>query len=312
MYNDLERFADEDYVLKMLYELKWPDGKIICPICNGTEIREFSHPSMPFWCADCQNFFSIKHGTLMQNSRLPLHNWVTAVAYDLNSIAGISATNLGKVLGISRKSSRLLLNQISKVLTLVNVPEEFEYGKIFRIDEIPYDVKKSSIQDLHKASENEGNYNRYIIICITESKSNKVWVEVVPTIEPNIVSGIVEKVIPKGAYIFKSQSFFFGDLSTEKYTIRPNKDEFGELSTAWAKYLRKNIRNHTGLAYLQLENSFANVYHQMTFDQLVLYVKAFVGRWNIQEWDIERRIQLVFSVILNIERQITFPNSKNG
>ena len=295
MLYELERFADKDYAKHLLYELKWPGGKIICSRCDGSKIREFVHPSMPFWCADCQEFFSIKHGTLMQNSRLPIHNWTIAAAYDLNSLTGISATNLGKVTGITRKSTRTLLNQIRSVFTLVHPPKEFESGQLFRFDEVPYIVKESSRQGMLSDSDNAVNSNRFVVICITESKSNKFWVEVVPAKRPDIVNRIVEKVIPRDAHIFASQGMNFGDLNQEKYTLRNDKDEFGEYSTAWARYMGKNIENYTKIASSELENGFTEVYHQMTFDQLDLYVKTFAGRWNIQDWDLEKRIRYIFS-----------------
>ena len=134
----------------------------------------------------------------------------------------------------------------------------------------------------------------------------------VPAKRPDIFNRIVEKIIPRNANIFASQGMNFGDLNQEKYTLRNDKDEFGKYSTTWARYMGKNIENYTKIASSELENGLAEVYHQMTFDQLDLYVKAFAGRWNIQDWDLEKRIQYIFSEILNSEKVTTPSNSQNG
>ena len=312
MLYELERFADKGYAKHLLYELKWPGGNIICPRCGGTKIHEFVRSSMPFWCADCREFFSIKYGTIMFNSRLPLHKWTIVAAYDLNCLTGASVTNLSKVIEINRNGTRTLLNKIRNVFNLVHQPEEFKFGQKFRFDEVSYIVKKSSRQGVHKDSDGATDPNKFVVICITECKSNKIWIEVVPPMRPDIVNGLVEKLIPKNAYIFASHGMYSGDLNQENYTVRPNKDEFGEHSDAWARYLRKNIISPTKLACSELESGFAKVYHQMTIDQLELYVKAFAGRWNIQEWDLEKQLQYVFSVILNNENITTYSNFVKG
>ena len=74
---------------------------------------------------------------------------------------------------------------------------------------------------------------------------------------------------------------------------------------AWVSYLGKNVNYYTKLTRSELENGFCKVYHQVTFNQLDLYVRAFAGRWNIQEWDFEKQIQYIFSVFLNIAKKNT-------
>ena len=91
----VEIFGDEAATEQMFIKVRWPNG-MCCPRCGSVEVRERpKRRPMPFRCRDCRRDFSVKTGTVMQGSNLPLGKWALA-AYILNTnLKGVSSTKLG-------------------------------------------------------------------------------------------------------------------------------------------------------------------------------------------------------------------------
>ena len=62
----------------MVRERDWPDGRH-CPKCGSVRTRDASHKYMPYWCTDCRSYFSVKTGTAMQASKIPMRKWAIAI-----------------------------------------------------------------------------------------------------------------------------------------------------------------------------------------------------------------------------------------
>lgn len=68
-----ERFPDEESATAWVESIRWPNGDRYCPKCGSKCTCETkSRKPMPYWCRDCRSYFSVKTGTVMQSSNLPL------------------------------------------------------------------------------------------------------------------------------------------------------------------------------------------------------------------------------------------------
>lgn len=106
-------FADPDTCLDYLTKMRWPDGIVTCPTCGGTDAP--FQPSRKLW--KCKNDhpkrqFSIKVGTIMEDSALGLDKWLPAMWLIGNDKNGISSYELGRALGITQKSSWHMLHRV--------------------------------------------------------------------------------------------------------------------------------------------------------------------------------------------------------
>ncbi len=84
-----DMFPDEEAARKWFEARIWPDGRH-CPRCKSTRTREASHAKMPYWCTDCRSCFSVKVGTVMQASKLPLRKWAYAIYLHMTNLKGRS------------------------------------------------------------------------------------------------------------------------------------------------------------------------------------------------------------------------------
>ena len=67
---------------------------------------------MPYHCGECREYFSVKTGTVMQSSKVPLQKWVIAMYLLSTSLKGVSSMKLHRDLGMTQKTAWLLAQKI--------------------------------------------------------------------------------------------------------------------------------------------------------------------------------------------------------
>lgn len=107
----IRHFADPDTCLNYLTPIRWPNG-IACPHC-GSQEHAFIASRRIWRCkGQCKKQFSIKIGTVMEDSPLGLDKWLIAIWLIANAKNGISSWELHRSLGITQKSAWFLLHRI--------------------------------------------------------------------------------------------------------------------------------------------------------------------------------------------------------
>ena len=96
-----ELFSDEASARKWFEDVRGPEGKH-CGHCGSGNTKPVKNcKPMPYWCADCRSYFSVKTGTVIQSSKLPLRKWNFAMYLMTISLKGVSSMKLHRDLGIS-------------------------------------------------------------------------------------------------------------------------------------------------------------------------------------------------------------------
>ena len=76
-------FADPDTAALRMERARWGDGLVVCPKCGSERGTRMNRADMPYRCKDCRKFFSVKTGTPMAESKLPVTSWLMAAYQDL-------------------------------------------------------------------------------------------------------------------------------------------------------------------------------------------------------------------------------------
>ena len=108
-------FSDLKICNAYMRRIKWPDGKIVCPKCSGTNIGEIATRHI-LQCRDCGKQFSYKVGTIFEDSPLGLDKWFTAVWSVANAKNGISSHELGRALGVTQKTAWFMTHRIREAM----------------------------------------------------------------------------------------------------------------------------------------------------------------------------------------------------
>ena len=105
-------FPTEDAAVAWFESIIWPDGRH-CPKCGCTETREVPKAKpMPYWCKGCRSYFSVKTGTAMQASKVPMRKWAIAIYLCLTSLKSVSSMKLQNDLGVSQPTAWFMMHRI--------------------------------------------------------------------------------------------------------------------------------------------------------------------------------------------------------
>jgi len=110
-----EIFNDEAKSHEWFQRLRWPDGIIPCPACAHTE-QYFLATQDRRKCKGCGKQFSVKVGTIFEDSPLSIGKWLLAVWLIVNVKKGISSCEVGRRLGITQKSAWFIAHRIRLAL----------------------------------------------------------------------------------------------------------------------------------------------------------------------------------------------------
>lgn len=96
-------FEDPDVCIEFVASLRWPNGAV-CPTCEGTE-HSYLKTRRLWKCKNCKRQFSVKVGTIFEDSAIPLDKWLAAIWLLANSKNGVSSYEVAKAIGITQKSA---------------------------------------------------------------------------------------------------------------------------------------------------------------------------------------------------------------
>ena len=106
-------FANPDNCLAFMVKLRWPNGVVGCPTC-GREDAVFLQNQRKWQCKSvhAKRQFTVKVGTIFEDSALPLDKWLVAIWMIANCKNGVSSYEIGRALGVTQKSAWFMLHRI--------------------------------------------------------------------------------------------------------------------------------------------------------------------------------------------------------
>ncbi len=116
-------FSNQQTCTDAVASLRWAHGKPVCPKCNTAEgeRKHYWLDTQKRWkCYSCRKQFSVKVGTIFEDSALPLNTWMIALWMLCNCKNGVSSYEIARATGISQKSSWFVLQRLRHVLKNVH------------------------------------------------------------------------------------------------------------------------------------------------------------------------------------------------
>jgi transposase-like protein len=109
-------FDDPDNSLKYLADKRWPNG-VECPYCGAKEPM-FLKTRRIWKCSatKCRRQFSVKVGTLLNESPIPLNKWLAAMWLVANCKNGVSSYEIARDLGLTQKTTWFMMHRIREAM----------------------------------------------------------------------------------------------------------------------------------------------------------------------------------------------------
>jgi transposase-like protein len=104
-------FSDPMVCLETVAKAKWPKAQPVCPKCQGKRVSFIQ--SRMFWtCLSCRKQFSVKVGTIFEDSHVSLDKWLCAVWILANCKNGVSSYEVGRALKVTQRTAWFMLHRI--------------------------------------------------------------------------------------------------------------------------------------------------------------------------------------------------------
>ena len=138
-----KRFWDEQAAYDWVETHLWPNGPV-CPRCGGldrnTKLQGKSTRIGTYKCKDCRKPFTVKIGTIFEDSHIPMQLWLQAIALMCASKKGISSNQLHRMMGITLKSAWFMSHRIREAMRSgeLSPPQMGGAGGVVEIDETIY------------------------------------------------------------------------------------------------------------------------------------------------------------------------------
>jgi transposase-like protein len=131
-------FHDEAAAYRFVEKRVWPNGPI-CPHCGGFDrispMKGKSTRIGTYKCYQCRKQFTVKVGTVFEDSHVPLRIWLQAIYLLCSSKKGISSNQLSRTLGVTLKTAWFLSHRIREAMRVVGMEPMGGAGEIVEADE---------------------------------------------------------------------------------------------------------------------------------------------------------------------------------
>ena len=108
-------FADKEVAFEFMKRVRFPGGNVKCPLCKCERVSFLSTRKM-WTCLECRKQFTLRVGTVMEDSSLGFDKWICGFWLIANAKNGISSYEIHRALGITQKSGWFLLQRIRLAL----------------------------------------------------------------------------------------------------------------------------------------------------------------------------------------------------
>lgn len=211
-------FADADNCLNFMVKLRWPDGVVTCPTC-GREDAVFLKNQRKWQCKNVHDHrqFSVKVGTIMEDSALPLDKWLIAIWMIANCKNGISSYEIGRALGVTQKSAWFMLHRIRLAMQARSFLKLGGPGTEVEVDETFIGgAARFMHADKHKRRITEtGSKDKTAIVGLLE-RGGEVRASVVPNRRKSVIHPQIHKHVSAGSALYTDALMSYQYL-TPKY-----------------------------------------------------------------------------------------------
>lgn len=259
----VKRFPDEQSCRNYLADARW-GHKLVCPHCKKSEkIYKFQSGKL-YKCASCQKQFTVRVGTIFEDSALPLQKWFMAIYLLTAHKKGISSVQLSKDIGVTQKTAWFLLHRIRYAVR--TKPFKTPLNGIIEADETYIGGKRHG-------KTGRGAAGKTAVFGVTERKG-RVAAQAVKHVDKKTLQGIMKRQISRDAVIFT-------DEWTSYQGLEDTFDSHEVVNHGRKEYVRGEIHTNTVEAFWALlKRGIHGIYHHVSKKHLDKYIDEFEFRWN--------------------------------
>ena len=259
-------FPTEEAATRWFEDVLW-GGNRCCGKCGSLSTRPVPNAKpMPYWCSDCRSYFSVRTGTAIARSNVPLQKWAIAIYLCLTSLKSVSSMKLHRDLGVSQKTAWFMLHRIREAWAI-------ETGRKFAG---PVEADETFVggksKNMHARDRRRRGTPKTTVAGVRDRKTRKVRATVVQRTDARTLCGFVESVAP-GAFVYTDEAPAYNVL-----------DRHASVKHSTGEYVRAQAHiNGMESFWAMLKRAYAGTFHKLSPKHLDRYVQEFAGKHNIRD-----------------------------
>jgi transposase-like protein len=208
----IKYFADPMVALQTVADVKWPKGPF-CPRCESKRLS-FLKTRLMWKCLDCKKQFTVKVGTIFEDSPIGLDKWLCAMWMLANCKNGVSSYEIGRAIGVTQKTAWFMLQRlrhamhtgsINKMTGTIEADETFVGGKARNMH------KDKREQFIH----GRGPGGKAVVFGLLERHSGKVLTSVCDTRKKHELQAKIRENVARGSALYTDALKSYDGLDSE-------------------------------------------------------------------------------------------------
>ncbi len=271
----MDMFPTDEAATAWFESVVWPDGRH-CPKCGSVNTREASHKKMPYWCSDCRSYFSVKTGTAMQASKIPLRKWAIAIYLCLTNLKSVSSMKLQRDIGVSQPTAWFMLHRIREAWAC---DSDGPFDGPVEVDETYFGGKRRNMSNAKRkelADTGRGAVGKVAVVGAKDRASNQVQAEVVDATDAATLHEFVDDVTDPDTVVYTDEASVYSGIPNPHDTVKHSVSE----------YVR-GMAHTNGIEsfWSMLKRAHKGTFHKISAKHLQRYVSEFAGKHNHRESD---------------------------
>jgi len=287
LYQFFQRFPNEEAAREYFETNRW-GGEVSCPHCGSLSVAAVkSLKPMPWRCRDCRQHFSVRTGTVLAESRLPLHKWLMAIYMMTTARKGIPSTQMARELGVTQKSAWFLAQRIRE--TWLGGSSDGDMGDHVQADEAFIGGKEKNKHESKRQHIGRGGVGKVAVVGIRD-QNDQVRAKPVADTTGKTLVGFIQDNAPDGATVVTDEFAGYRSLTSKGYTHHTVNHGAGE-------YVRHFCIHTNGIEsfWALLKRGHYGIYHYMSPKHLHRYVNEFSFRHNTAQDGTMRFIEMTIA-----------------
>ena len=271
----MELFPDEQVATKWFESVHWAKGRH-CGHCGGIETRDVPNMKpMPYWCKACRSYFSVRTGTVLQRSKVPLRKWAIAIYLEITSLKSVSSMKLHRDIGVRQSTAWFMLHRLREAW---NISTPMFAGPVEADETYIGGKRKNMSKSKRKALKGRGSVGKAAVVGTKDRASNNVVARHVESTDAPHLAGFVAEHTTTGAKVYTDEATAYRDLDAW-FDHESVKHSVGE-------YVRGQAHtNGMESFWAMLKRAHKGTFHKMSPKHLQRYVNEFAGKHNIRDAD---------------------------
>jgi transposase-like protein len=210
----IQHFTDAENCRRFMVFVRWPDGVVSCPYCGATKLTWLANAKVYRCYGDHpKKKFSLKTGTVFEDSPIGLDKWLPAVWLLSNCKNGISSYELHRALGVTQKTAWFMLHRIRLAMESGTFKKMGFSGKPVEVDETFVGGK---FKNMHKSKKAKLELalrgdNKIPVMGMLDRYTRQVRAKVIPNVtRATLQAEILRNVVPVGKVYTDAASGYDG------------------------------------------------------------------------------------------------------